>query len=269
MTKDDLRTAISDELRDLPPMRTVLPQVLAEGQRDVLRRSRRRRWATVGLATAAVVGIASVAPIAFDQDAETPSLRATDGESDRTSLEVATPAGPVTDTKPEFTAWAADQLSELLPERFSRVRPAGTFDFVTRTAGTRVEFNLNITKVDWENSDIDPGEIDLAPSCGEVDGGSCAELPSKHAIAHHETTDDEFPYAGMEMYLDGQSKAADHVALNFFGPRNSDEPVPLTNQEILDLVASPRFERIWREYTAHPEWVYGSTFTTLDEPKSK
>jgi hypothetical protein len=271
MTSEDFKTAITDELRDLPPMPTVVPHVLAEGRR----RERRRRWAGAGLAAAAVVGVAAVVPTAFGGNtfggaADAPSLQATGAGSDRSSTNAASGAAdPVTDTKPEFTAWAADRFSEALPERFSPVRPTGNFEFVTRTAGTRIEFNLNITEIDWRQSDFDPGDVDLTPTCASIGGDTCAERPDMAAVAHHETTSDEYAYAGMEMYLGGRSEAADNVALNFFGPRHSGEPVPLTDSEILDLAATSRFEQIWREYTAHPTWVYDEVLMSLDDHTSK
>lgn len=253
MTSKDLKTLASRELDDLPPMSSVVSDVLAEGAR----RQRRRRTAGVGLAAASIVGVVavgtSVLPGLVGSDSPTPSqtpgvASATTGASD----------GPLTSTKAEFDAWAAQRFAAALPQRFSDVRPAGRhYSFVAAVDGRQIRFTINITQTDWEKSDLDPSDIDLAPSCESVAPAGCAELPSQKAIAYHETTDDGYAYAGMEMYLDDRSPAADEIALNFVD-KASQGPVPIGNEELLTLVESQEFEQIWREYTAHPDWVYRS-----------
>jgi hypothetical protein len=75
-----------------------------------------------------------------------PSLRAPSSERDVVahSLSVAGSA-PITDTKDDFTEWAARRFSRALPERFATVQPTDQHDFVTDVAGERVHFNLNVT----------------------------------------------------------------------------------------------------------------------------
>jgi hypothetical protein len=251
MTANDLKTLASRDLEGLPPMPSVVSDVLAEGAR----RRRRRRTVGAGLATASVIGVIAVGASAL------PGMVAESESSSSRATSTVVSSGPITDSEDEFTRWAARKFSEALPERFAPARPTDEFAvFVTHVGGVQVDFNLNVTLTDWANSDVEPGEVDLTPDC--ADGGpgeTCAELPEQNAIASHETTSDSYPYAGMEMYVGDRTDAADTVHLNFFGKRHSGTPVPLTDQEILALVESPQFEQIWREVTAHPHWVNSGT----------
>jgi hypothetical protein len=247
MTTNDLKTLVSRDLESLPPMPSVVADVIAEGAR----RQRRRRTGGVGLAAASIVGViaagASLPGVVEPKSSNPPVTSKVQG------------GGPITDTKDEFTEWAARKFSEALPERFGQVQPTEQHDFVTHVDGVRVDFNLNVTLTDWEHSDVEPGDVDLTAHCSDGLGDTCAELPSRNAVAYHETTDDAYPYAGMEMSVDERTDAADTVDLNFFGQRFSATPVPPSDQEILALAESPQFEQIWREVTAHPDWVNSIT----------
>jgi hypothetical protein len=248
MTANDLKTLASRDLEALPPMPSVVSDVLAEGAR----RQRRRRTVGAGLAAASIIGVAAVGASVLPRAAESES------SNPRATPSVASSA-PITDTKDEFTTWAARKFSEALPDRFARVQPTVQHDFVTHVGGVQVDFNLTVGLTDWAHSDLEPGDVDLIEDC--ADGGpgdTCAELPDQNAIAYHETTDDSYPYAGMEMDVADRTDAADTVNLNFFGQRHSGTPVPLTDQEILALIDSSQFEQIWREVTAHPDWVSSS-----------
>lgn len=246
MTANDLKTLASRDLEGLPPMPSVVPDVLAEGAR----RQRRRRTVGAGLAAASVIGVVAIGTAVLPGTAESGS------PAPRTTSGVASSSGPITETKGEFAEWAARKFSEALPERFAPVQPTEQHDFVTHVGGVRVDFNLNVTLTDRARSDLGPEDTDLIPDCaGGGPGVTCAERPEQNAIAYHEMTDDSYPYAGMEMSVHDRTEAADTVHLNFFGERYSGTPVPLTDQEILALAGSPQFEQIWREVTAHPAWV--------------
>ena len=247
MSPADLRSRLSEEISDLTPMRTVVPDVLNEGAR----RHRARRVASVGLAAAAagliVLGTA-LAPRLSD-DGPTASSNAPAKQSDNV---------PQTQTRDEFDAWAAQRFGELLPARFGEVRATTRHSFAAWVDGRKVGFNINVTKTDWENSTVDPSDVDLAPSCSDF-GPDCVALPNQNAIAYHDSP----ASAGMKLYLGGRSTAADGIALNFFG-KAADGPVPISNEEILSMTDSEGFEEIWREYTAHPKWVYSSTLMMLE-----
>lgn len=258
MTSNDLKTLASRELEDLPPMPSVVSDVRAEGAR----RQRRRRTVGAGLAAASVIGViglgASMLPGIGESTAPTDPAPS-----------VASDGGPVTDTKAEFDEWAAQKFASVLPERFSAVHPKpGQHTFVTSAEGLRITFNINLTLTDWEHSDLDPSDIDLLPSCEEAGVANCAELPSQNAIAYHERADDPSAYAGMEMYIGDRSQTSDMVALNFFG-NASKGPLPISNEEILALVDSPEFEQIWREYMAHPKWVFSSQHLMADTDSTR
>ena len=174
-------------------------------------------------------------------------------------------SAPITETKDEFTEWAAQKFSAALPERFDAVQPTDQHDFVTHVDGVQVDFNLNVTLTDWAHSDMEPGDVDRTADCADGWGDTCAALPGLNAVAWHDTTGDSYPYAGMEMYVSDRTDAADTVYLNFFGERHSGTSVPLTDQEMLALVESPQFEQIWREVTAHPDWVNSSRIMVMDD----
>ncbi len=254
MSANDLKTRASRDLESLPPMPSVVSDVLAKGAR----RQRRRRTVGAGLAAASIVGVVAVGASVLPG-----TVVETESSNPRATSSVASSA-PITDTKDEFTKWAAQRLSEALPERFDAVQPTDQHDFVTHVDGVRLDFNLNVTLTDWAHSDLGPGDVDVTPSCADEWGVTCAELPDQNAIAWHDTTSDSYPYAGMEMSLVDRTDAADTVYLNFFGKRHSGTPVPLSDAEILALVDSPQFEQIWREVAAHPEWVNPSRNMVLD-----
>lgn len=252
MTANDLKTLASRDLEGLPPMPSVVSDVLAVGAR----RQRRRRVVGAGLAAASMVGVVAVGTSVLSGVVESEPSES----SNPRAASTVTSTAPITDTKDEFTRWAARKLSEALPERFATVQPTRQHDFVTHVDGVQVDFNLNVTLTDWAHSDLGPDDVDLTPDCADGGpGNTCAELPAQNAIAYHEFSSDSYPQAGMEMYVGDRTDAADTIYLNFFGERHSGIPVPLTDQEILTLVDTPQFEQIWHEVTAHPNWVNSGT----------
>lgn len=256
MTSNDFKSLAARELDEVTPMPTVLPDVMAEGAR----RHRRTRTLRVGLAAAAVGGVIAVGAIGFGTAEDDPG-------PERSGVLTAS-NGPETSTKSEFTQWAAERFSTALPDRFGPVRPGSrNYTFVTGADGVRLQFNLNVTLTDWEKSNLDPNSVDLEMSCSDVAPDPCAALPKKNAIAYRGPLDDGGAFAGMEMHLEGHPNRADSIALNFFGVDG--DRVPLSNNEILAIVDSPEFEAIWREYTAHPKWVYASYLMGVAPPKGK
>lgn len=254
MTGADLRSVIDEELSGLEPMPTVVPSVLTQGRR----RERRRRWAGVGVAAAATVGVIAgslVASGVLDSDAAAPGP-AVDGPR------AAQP--PQTHTRAEFARWAAPRFEAALPERFGTVRTTEHNDFVIHVNGARVMFNLNIRYVYGKHSNIEPGGIDLRPRCDDSDYDTCASQPRLRAVAYHDGGRGG-DYASLQMNVTGRYDGVDQVAVNLFG-RPQDGSVPLTDAEILDLAGSPQFDSIIEEYAAHPGWP--SSFTYV-KPEGK
>jgi hypothetical protein len=247
MTANDFKTLVSRELEGLPPMPSVVADVLAEGAR----RQRRRRMVGTGLAVASIISVVAVGATVLPKVTESESP----GSSNGRPVPSVANQGPVTDSRDEFTQWAARKFSEVLPQRFGPVQPTGQYaSFATHVGEVEIEFNLVVSLTDWAHSNVEPEDVNFTANCADA-GDTCVDSPAQNAIAYHDTTDDAHPYAGMEMFVVDRTDAADEVDLNFFGERHSGTPVPLTDHEILTLAESPQFEQIWHEVTAHPDWV--------------
>lgn len=245
MTGTDLRSAIDEELRDLEPMPTVLPEVLAEGAA----RRRRRRKTGIVLAAAAVTGIvglgATTVPGVLDP-----------GPEQRDA------ATATTGDKREFLHWAAGRLDVALPDRVGTVRvleKGDNHDLVVDADGMRIEMDLALHPADTPHSPAE-GDVYIPLTCFQTGNDNCATAPGGDAIVYRQnggyySSGNSIPSASMNVDLRGRSEVADSTGLYLYGQRPPAGPVPVTDQELFDVAGSPEFESVWREYAAHPEWI--------------
>lgn len=257
MSPSDLRDRISEEISHLPPMRTAVPEVLAEGAR----RRRRRHAVGAGIAAAAIIGAVAVGasvigPGGGADQLPAPATNGADGL--KTSTPTATPlrAIPATSDPEEFARWAAPRFSAALPDGYEDVRVlhrgGNVYDYVTHAPDgrTRVTFHLEM----WSIPKDFPSLEGCAPGHRE-----CAERPeidAKAYLAEEELSANPNPptrgYGELDMRPQAGPKNYD-LMLEFTASQGI--AVPLSPDEILDLAESPAFDAIWHEYAAHGEWV--------------
>ncbi|UYM06793.1 hypothetical protein [Solicola gregarius] len=263
MSPADLRSRITDEISDLPPMRTVVPDVVADGARS----QRRRRAASIGLVAAAIVGAVAVGTAGIDLggDAHQQVAPATNGVAPpATAAPSDNPfrAMPATSNPEEFAHWAAPRFSDALPDDFEDVRVLdrgdGVYDYVTRDAdGTQLTFHLEM----WSIPKGYPSLDGCAP--GHRECAVAPEIDAKAYLAEEELGANPNPptrgIADLQMRPTAGPKDYD-LLLEFTA--DQDVTVPLSPEEILDLAASKPFDAIWQEYASHGGWVKaGGAFT--------
>ncbi|WP_109507252.1 hypothetical protein [Nocardioides speluncae] len=263
MTSKDLRYLMSTELDTLAPMPDLVPQVIRQGATQV----RRRRLAVGGLVAAAAIGGVAVAPWASGRGGEA-GRPAADGTPTATPSAVPTPiplGGSLDLSDPEVMA----AFDVALPERFSRVRlmqesSAFPAPLTTSADGTQLRIQIELAQ----------GEIAALERCAEI---AATEVETAGPAAGNGTCDiyDTPPWATRRKASDGlHTVIGRHARKPWFVTVRfaAEQPVPLSDAEVLDLLTHPKFLAMLDSRTAadlvQPSAAPTAAPTPTDPPPS-
>ncbi|MFC0623836.1 hypothetical protein [Kribbella deserti] len=272
MTNDfDLKRAFDSELDGLEPMPDVVPATVVAGRRSVRRRRLAGALGGVLAGSGLVVGAVAMMPgpdtqVAGPGIAPPPqSLPSTAPIPSNGSTPSNGPSGtPSSGSTAKYTGpptWfrkkIATELSAVLPDQFGPV--TAVIPEREGARGYRVTAGGRTFTITFNFSKPIPGH---PPTTCEPPGPrnrvvSCATrvLPNggRAMSDHHPDTGSTLSTVTLTALIHG------HAVELYVFPTNSVEP-PLTDREMLDVAAAPRFAALVQEWASHPEWVVDATW---------
>lgn len=267
MSNTDLHDLLERAVEPLDTMPDAVPEVLVAGRRSVRRRRTAAAIGSIAGAAAGVAAIVAVAGLTGGTSAQPPAASAATSATTAVKPSEATPTGrrpTTTRTVPydqagldAFLRGLSPTLDKALPDRFGRVSQDHGNTYKVRTGTTTVTLSFRVEDLRMP--------VTRLSSCRQLDGApeterikSCADrtLPDgSFARAAGETTG---VHEGLSMTMPTVVTIYRHrlVSVDLIVDEAHPRPIPISNREMLDILADPGVRAAYQTWAAHPEWIY-------------